>query len=92
MCIWAFFTSPTKPDAPTAPVEILDWWAELMEIPCVAIGGITPENCGPLVAAGADFLAVISAVWDHPKGPEAAINAFNAAIAAATAEPPPGGE
>ena len=34
-----------------------------MVVPCVAIGGITAENCAPLVAAGADFLAVIGGVW-----------------------------
>ena len=47
-----------------------------MELPCVAIGGITPENCGPLVDAGADFLAVSAAVWSHPEGPAAAVRAF----------------
>ena len=38
----------------------------MMELPCVAIGGITAENCAPLVQAGADFLAVVGAVWNHP--------------------------
>jgi thiamine-phosphate pyrophosphorylase len=52
----------------------------------VAIGGITAENCAPLVRAGADFLAVIAAVWDHPDGPAAGVKAINDAIAeAATA-------
>lgn len=55
-----------------------------MTVPAVAIGGITPENCAPLVEAGADFLAVISAVWDCPDGPGAAVKAFLRAIAAAT--------
>jgi thiamine-phosphate pyrophosphorylase len=54
-----------------------------MTVPCVAIGGITPENCAPLVAAGADFLAVIAAIWDHPDGAAAAVRAFHSAIAAA---------
>ena len=48
--------------------EILHWWSELMELPCCAIGGITAENCAPLVRAGADFLAVVGAVWSHPDG------------------------
>ena len=48
--------------------------------PSVAIGGITPENCGPLVAAGAAFLAVVSAVWDHEKNPAAAVKEFNQVI------------
>ena len=63
--------------------EILHWWSELMELPCCAIGGITAENCAPLVQAGADFLAVVGAVWSHPDGPAAGVRALNAAIAAA---------
>jgi thiamine-phosphate pyrophosphorylase len=51
-----------------------------MTVPCVAIGGITPENCPPLVAAGADFIAVVTAVWDHPDGPGKAVADFNLAI------------
>ncbi len=79
----AFFPTATK-DAPTrADPEILRWWSELMELPCVAIGGITAANCAPLVRAGADFLAVIAAVWNHPEGPAAGVRAMNAAIAAA---------
>jgi thiamine-phosphate pyrophosphorylase len=54
-----------------------------MTVPSCAIGGITPQNCRVLVEAGADFLAVIAAVWDHPQGPGAAVKEFNAAIAAA---------
>jgi thiamine-phosphate pyrophosphorylase len=72
----AFFPSPSKPVKHHADADILRWWSELMEVPCVAIGGITPENCRPLVEAGADFLAVISAVWDHPDGSGAAVKAF----------------
>ncbi len=79
-----FFPSPTKVGGKFASdPEILRWWSEIMEVPSCAIGGITPENCGPLVAAGVDFLAVISAVWGHPHGPAAAVKAFHAAIASA---------
>jgi thiamine-phosphate pyrophosphorylase len=79
----AFFPTATK-DAPTrADPEILRWWSELMEIPCVAIGGITAENCVPLVQAGADFLAVVGVVWSHPEGAAAGVRAMNAAIRAA---------
>lgn len=79
----AFFPTATK-DAPTrADPDILRWWSELAELPCVAIGGITPANCGALVRAGADFLAVIGAVWNHPDRPAAGVRAMNAAIAAA---------
>jgi len=79
----AFFPTGTKETAHRADPEILRWWNEIMTVPCVAIGGITPENCGPLVEAGADFLAVVSAVWNDPDGPAAAVKAFEKAIAAA---------
>lgn len=84
----AFFPTASK-DAPTrAEPDILRWWSELMELPCVAIGGITAENCAPLVRAGADFLAVIGAVWNHPEGPAAGVRAMNAAIATALSDSP----
>jgi thiamine-phosphate pyrophosphorylase len=79
----AFFPTSTKEARFRAPVELLENWSQAMVVPCVAIGGITPENCAPLVRAGADFLAVVSSVWDAPDGPAAAVQRFNAAIAAA---------
>ncbi len=76
----AFFPTETK-EAPTrAEPEILRWWSFATTVPCVAIGGITPENCTELVRAGADFLAVSGAVWSHEAGPAAAVAAFAAAI------------
>lgn len=78
----AFFPTGTKEPKTSAEPEILRWWSDIMEVPCVAIGGITVENCGVLVEAGADFLAVVAAVWDRPDGPGAAVKAFNKAIAA----------
>jgi thiamine-phosphate pyrophosphorylase len=62
--------------------QLLEWWSTYTVVPSVAIGGITPENCAPLVAAGADFVAAITAVWNHPAGPGAAVLAFNEAISA----------
>jgi thiamine-phosphate pyrophosphorylase len=79
----AFFPTTTKVSGHRADLEILRWWTEIMTVPCVAIGGITPENCAPLVAAGADFLAVVSAVWNAPNGPAEAVRTFEKAIAAA---------
>ena len=73
----AFFPSSTKAVTTPASLEIIEWWSQLFEIPCVAIGGITVENCGPVIAAGADFLAVAGGVWNHKDGPEAAVRAFN---------------
>ncbi len=76
----AFFESSTKDkgDAERPTPEIIEFWSELFEIPLVAIGGITPENCGPLVAAGADFLAVSGAVWNGDEA--AAVEAFAKAM------------
>lgn len=76
----AFYPSTTKTVTALLDPEILSWWSEMMELPCCAIGGITPENCGALVRAGADFLAVVGCVWTHPDGPAAGIKALNAAI------------
>ena len=78
----AFFPTTTKDAKTHADIELLEIWQESMLTPCVAIGGITPDNCGPLVAAGADFIAASASVWTHPDGPRAAVAAFNAAIAA----------
>ena len=79
----AFFPTATKEAKTRADPEIVRWWSELMELPCVAIGGITAENCAPLVEAGADFLAVVGAVWSHPDGPAAGVRAMNEAIRSA---------
>ena len=79
----AFFPSATKDTEIRAEAALLSWWSELMEVPCVAIGGITAANCAPLVAAGADFLAVVSAVWGHPDGAAAGVRAMCSAIEAA---------
>jgi thiamine-phosphate pyrophosphorylase len=77
----AFFPTGTKDVTHHADAELLRWWSEIFVAPCVAIGGITVDNCAPLVAAGADFLAVVSGVWQHPEGPAAAVAAFNRIIA-----------
>lgn len=76
----AFGQTATKDPKTFAEPDILTWWQELMEIPCVAIGGITPETAGALAAAGADFVAVSGAVWTHGEGPAAAVRAFDAAL------------
>jgi thiamine-phosphate pyrophosphorylase len=82
----AFFASDTKATPHRPELEILEVWQETMLTPCVAIGGITPENCRPLVRAGADFLAVSSGLWRHPKGPAAAAAAFASQIEMGLAE------
>ena len=71
----AFYPTTTKPSNYRPAPSILTWWSTLFEIPCVAIGGITPENAKPLVDAGADFIAVCQAVWSKDD-PGAATQAF----------------
>ena len=81
----AFYPTMTKPSHYRPEPDLLQWWSEFMTVPSVAIGGITPANCVPLVKAGADFICVVSAVWQNPEGPAAAVKAFNQAIAEALA-------
>lgn len=82
----AFFPTTTKTVEHHAEPEILSWWQGLFELPCVAIGGITPDNAAPLIEAGADFLAVSGAVWNHPEGPAAAVRAFAVLLDAGAAD------
>ena len=71
----AFYPTSTKETRHRPDPSILSWWSTLFEIPCVAIGGITPANAAPLVAASADFVAVCQAVWSSDD-PAAAVSAF----------------
>lgn len=74
----AFYPTETKDASGRADPELLTWWQQMIELPCVAIGGITVGNAGALVAAGADFIAVSTGVWRHAAGPAEAVRAFNA--------------
>jgi thiamine-phosphate pyrophosphorylase len=76
----AFYPTTTKPSDFRPQPAILSWWATMFEIPCVAIGGITPDNAPPLVTAGADFLAGCQAIWGKDD-PAAAVRAFEAVLA-----------
>ena len=76
----SFFPTATKLTTSTANPEILTWWQDLFEIPCVAIGGITVKNAGKIAHAGADFIAVCSGVWHYKDGPKAAVEQFNQVI------------
>ena len=78
----AFYPTTTKEVEHMADLEILSIWQESIEIPCVAIGGITAENAGEVAAAGADFIAVSGAVWNHPEGAASGVKALLAAISA----------
>jgi thiamine-phosphate pyrophosphorylase len=77
----AFYPTTTKHVEHVAELDTLQKWSRVTEIPCVAIGGITPDNARPLIDAGADFIAVSSAVWNHLHGPAEAVKAFNALLA-----------
>lgn len=77
----AFFPTETKEPKTSADIDIIRWWAEMMTVPCVAIGGITVDNAPALIEAGADFLAVCGGVWNHPDGPAAAVRQFNQLMA-----------
>jgi len=78
----AFYPTATKDAKTKADPEILEAWSTMTLVPCVAIGGITTDNAQPLIDAGADFLAVVAGVWDHPDGPARAVQAFNALMSA----------
>jgi len=76
----SFYPTTTKFTTTIATPETLKWWQDLFEIPCVAIGGITAENAAEMAAAGADFIAVCSGVWNYQKGPGAAVKKINEMI------------
>lgn len=75
-----FFGTNLEPEK-SATTDLINWWQETMETPCVAYGGITPQNAGAIVKAGADFICASTAVWTHPKGAAAAIGEFNDLLA-----------
>lgn len=77
----AFYPTTTKETRHRPDPSILGWWTTLFELPCVAIGGVTADNAAPLVAAGADFIAVSGSVWTHPQGPTAGVAAFEPVLA-----------
>lgn len=78
----AFFPTATKATVHRPEPEILTIWQETVEIPCVAIGGITAATAGDLARAGADFVAVSAAVWNHPEGPAAAVRELDRVLSA----------
>lgn len=80
----AFFPTQTKQPDTQADIDTVRWWSTFMTVPCVAIGGITVDNCQPLIDAGTDFLAVSSGVWNHPDSPATAVRRFDEFIAHST--------
>ena len=84
----AFFPTATKDAIGHPEPEILTIWQQVMQVPCVAIGGIQVDNAAGLAAAGADFLAVSAGVWSYAEGPAAAVKALNAEIAKGLSDRP----
>ncbi|MBB6122671.1 thiamine phosphate synthase [Sphingobium subterraneum] len=78
----AFYPTTTKETEYRPDPSLLSWWTTVFGLPCVAIGGITPDNAQPLINAGTDFIAVSSAVWKYPEGPESGVAAFSALLGA----------
>ncbi|HEU4968349.1 thiamine phosphate synthase [Sphingomonas sp.] len=77
----AFYPTTTKEVRHRPDPSILGWWSTIFELPCVAIGGITPDNARLLIEAGADFLAVCGAVWNAAEGEAEAVRRFTALFA-----------
>ena len=73
----SMYPSPTKPQARRANLDLLRMARRELEIPICAIGGITPANAGPVIAAGADMVAVIQGITEATN-PEAAARALQA--------------
>lgn len=73
----AFYPSGTKSVEHIADTTLIGWWSTICGIPSVAIGGITPQNAAPIIAAGADFIAVSGAVWTAAEGEEVAVRQFS---------------
>lgn len=75
-----FFLSNTKNSSGKPTLELLKWCADYINVPVVAIGGINSDNCFDLVKNGADFLAVISDVWQNKNGADVGVNSLIKAI------------
>jgi thiamine-phosphate pyrophosphorylase len=75
-------SSSSLGDGKLAPFELFQWWSEMIEVPVVAEGGLTPELAGDL-AGIADFISLGDELWSDPDGPEAAMRRFLAAWTAA---------
>lgn len=76
----AFFPSKTKVSRGKPGLDLITWAREMTNIPVVAIGGISDKNCVDLAKAGADFVSVISYVWDHQDGEVMALKSLNQSL------------
>ena len=76
----AFYPTSTKEAVHHPSLELLTGWQESVEIPCVAIGGITVDTAAEVARAGADFIAVSAGVWSYREGAAEAVKRFNLAL------------
>ena len=76
----SFFPTKTKDNTERANIDLAENWLMSAIVPLVAIGGITPKNCKPLIMSGVDFLAVISSVWNNERSPASAVIDFKNVI------------
>ena len=76
----AFYPTSTKEAVHHPSLELLTGWQESVEIPCVAIGGITVDTAAEVARAGADFIAVSAGVWSYREGAAEAVKHFNLAL------------
>ncbi len=72
-----FYDTQTKAAKGRAKPELIEFWSKYTVLPSVAIGGIKINNAKPIIDAGADFIAVVTGVWDHEKGADSAVKEFN---------------
>ena len=72
----AVYHTKTKIPKYRARIDIIEDWSYISNVACVAIGGITANNCSNIVNAGADYIAVISAIWNDKEGPMKAVMKF----------------
>lgn len=72
-----FYESKTKPPKGRPTTELLEFWSKNTIVQSVAIGGITPDNAKPIIKAGADFIAVVSGIWEHHEGAKKAVEEYN---------------
>jgi thiamine-phosphate pyrophosphorylase len=76
----AFYETQTKKPKGKPTLDLLKFWSEYTTLPSVAIGGIKPHNTKPIADAGADFIAVVTGVWDYEKGVAQAILDYQKAL------------
>jgi thiamine-phosphate pyrophosphorylase len=73
----AFFPTKTKVTSAKPTIEIIEWAKKTINVPAVAIGGITDQNCDELIKSEVDFIAAVSYFWDHPLGVNIAIRGLH---------------